>query len=127
MIETKLMDVLRRAASGIGKLFYSHLSHFLSKLPMANFSALTLKPAEEREKDNKNALKFNVEEYVKERFAFIKKFFESMLAGFAHDEIKFFGDHLVQAYFECVYFVVLKRISIVLAREELKPLKNLQK
>ncbi|KAL4503256.1 hypothetical protein ABPG72_000862 [Tetrahymena utriculariae] len=121
MIEIKSLEVLKKAASGIGKQFYQNTIIFLSKLPMAAFTSILNK--ENVQQYNK----FNAEEYIKERFSFIKKFFESILAGFGHDEIKFFGDQLVQSYFECIYFIVLKRISVVLDKEKVKPLKNVQK
>lgn len=68
MIEIKSLEVMRKAASGVGKSFYKSVPHFLSKLPMANF---TLIPE-----------KVNYEEFAKERLSFIKKFFEAMIAGF---------------------------------------------
>jgi len=80
MIEVKTFEVLRKAAAGIGKPFYLNIAPFLSKLPMASFA-----PVPE---------KGNMEEFAKDKLAFIKKFFESLLGGFEHDEIKFFGDQL---------------------------------
>lgn len=77
LIEVKTLEMLRKAAFGAGKSFYVSVPSFMSRLPHAQFSAL-----------NKTAAaaqlppKFSVEEYVKERFSFIKKFFEAMMQGY---------------------------------------------
>lgn len=81
MVEAKTFEVLKRAASGIGKPFYLNVALFLSKLPMASFASVPEK--------------VNMEEFAKEKLSFIKKFFEALLGGFEHDEIKIFGDQLV--------------------------------
>jgi hypothetical protein len=33
-----------------------------------------------------------------------------MLSGYGHDEIKSFSEELSIGYFECVYFIALKRL-----------------
>ena len=58
------------------------------------------------------------EEICRDKLVFMKRFIDSMLSGFTHDEIKFFGDSLVHSYFECVYFVILKRIKPILLSEK---------
>lgn len=73
MIEAKTLEMLRKAAFGAGKSFYVSVPAFLSRLPHAQFSAL---------KAAQLPPKFSVEEYVKERFSFIKKFFEAMMQGY---------------------------------------------
>ncbi len=100
MVEIKTLEIIKKAGNGIGSCFYMTLPVFLSKLPVAGFSLVDEK-----------------EEQVKEKLSFCKKYTESILNGFQHDEIRFFAENLVSGYCECVYFLILKRFSKILLAE----------
>lgn len=51
------------------------------------------------------------EELFKLRLSFIKRFLENILQGTQHDESRFFCDYVINCYFECAYFVIIKRIQ----------------
>jgi len=102
LIEIKIFEVCRRCAGGIGHLFYQNLVKFLSILKMGKAS----------EGDDAST--------IKGKLLFLKEFLKFVVAGLAHEEVKFFADFLITAYFECVYFVILKRVRPILEREDMK-------
>ena len=54
------------------------------------------------------------EEAFKVRLSFMKKFMENILIGTSHEEARFFADHVVNCYFECLYFIIVKRLQPML-------------
>lgn len=87
----RILDCCKNAASGIGLSFYENLSTFLSLIPFGKF------------KGESN------EETLKGRLSFIRDFMEAIWKGLAHEEARFFSERLVSSYFECLYFLCLKR------------------
>jgi hypothetical protein len=51
------------------------------------------------------------EEAFKTKLSFIRRFLENVLVGLEHDEARFFADNAVNCYFECLYFVITKRLN----------------
>lgn len=51
------------------------------------------------------------DEHFRAKLAFMRKFVEAVLAGVSHEEARFFADHVVNSYFECLYFVIAKRLQ----------------
>ena len=89
----RIYECLRRAGQGIGAVFYENLTIFLSLLPFAKLKGET----------NEEAFKW--------KLGFIKSFLEGIWNGMIHEEIKFFSESLVSCYFECLYFLNLKRFA----------------
>ena len=87
-VELKCLENLKRCAGGIGANFYKAQMTFLSLIPLSHIN-----PAETKE------------EQLREKLDFLRRFLDSMLQGFAHDEIKSFSEDLTVAYFECLYFI----------------------
>jgi len=104
--ENKVLFAVKTAASGLGSLFYDRLVEFFSYLE--SFSAKNLK---------------NVFDKVEDRINFYKKFFNHLLQGYNHEEVRSFGEQLTNSYFECALFCIIKRI-IPLALEAKPASKN---
>jgi hypothetical protein len=64
------------------------------------------------------------EEALRERLDFLKRFLEALLGGFGHDEIKSFSEELIVGYFECIYYIALKRLLPIYQEEKWKHLKK---
>ena len=89
----RIYECLKKAGQGIGAVFYENLTLFLSLLPFAKLKGE------------------NNEEGFKWKIGFIKGYMEAIWMGILHEEVKFFSENLVSSYFECLYYLNLKRFS----------------
>ena len=92
--ENKLLNCIKACGYGIGADMYENL------IVVFSFYG-----------NNFNMENAKLKDYFNERVAIYKKFFEHLLAGFNHEEIKFFGDKLARCYYECAMFCIIKRIK----------------
>lgn len=92
----KFLECIKKCAFGISTTLYNNLVIVISNLSFAsaNFSKEEMK-----------------EEVIKNRIIFFRDILDNMFKGIEDDEIKFFAEHLISSYFECLYFILFKRID----------------
>lgn len=111
MIESKSLEVVKKAGFGIGTVFYAKLVFFLSKICLATI--------------NNEIIAHSNETELREKIIYVSKFVESIPSGLNHEEAKFFCSDLIKSYFECVYFVISKRFFPIFSNEKTKNLNKL--
>ena len=108
--QKKVFECIKNCGFGVGSTMYNHLVEFLS------YISQYVGAYNEKFKDS-----------FTEKITFYKNFFESILLGYQHDEIKFFGDNLIGSYFECALFTSSKRLIPLINEVVLKANQNEQK
>jgi hypothetical protein len=111
MIESKSLEVVKKAGFGTGSVFYAKLVFFLSKIWLATINNEVIATSNETE--------------LREKILYLSKFVENIPSGLNHEEAKFFCNELIRSYFECVYFVISKRFFPIFSNEKTKNLNKL--
>ena len=92
----KFLECIKKCAFGISTTLYNNLVIVISNL---SFASATF---------SKDEMK---EEVIKNRIILFRDILDNMFIGIEDDEIKFFAEHLISSYFECLYFILFKRIA----------------
>ncbi|KRX05258.1 hypothetical protein PPERSA_00559 [Pseudocohnilembus persalinus] len=120
-IEVKTLEIVKKCGNGIGQKFYQSLIFFLSFLPQA--SILPKRDLDQQEQTSK--IEDLKESKIQEKLNFLTKFFETFSSSAKEiDDVKFFADDIVKAYFECLYFVIIKRLYPVYRLEKFQGLRK---